>query len=113
MLNFSIVGVLLDLQDYYGIDNSKAGLLQTSFICSYMVFSPIFGYLGDRYNRKLIMAVGIGFWSVVTLAGSFVPANVSTQYIFEVHGQVNKLSPDTQLVLEHNLYYNSNPTESF
>lgn len=66
------------MQKYYSIDKAQAGLLQTSFIISYMLLSPIFGYLGDRYNRKIIMAVGIGFWSLVTLAGSFVPAEVST-----------------------------------
>jgi len=53
--------------------NSQAGLLQTSFIVSYMILSPIFGYLGDRFNRKLIMGWGILFWSFVTLAASFVP----------------------------------------
>ncbi|KAK9739316.1 Major Facilitator Superfamily [Popillia japonica] len=49
-----------------------AGLLQTSFILSYMVFAPLFGYLGDRYSRKLIMALGVALWSVTTLLGSFM-----------------------------------------
>lgn len=43
-----------------------------------MFLAPVFGYLGDRYNRKLIMCVGIGFWSVVTLASSFVGKDVSS-----------------------------------
>lgn len=47
------------------------------FICSYMFLAPVFGYLGDRYNRKLIMSVGIGFWSLVTLASSYTPNDVS------------------------------------
>ncbi|XP_071374954.1 protein spinster homolog 1 isoform X2 [Centroberyx affinis] len=38
-----------------------------------MFLAPFFGYLGDRYNRKLIMSVGIGFWSLVTLASSYTP----------------------------------------
>uniref|UniRef100_A0A8B9XPQ9 Protein spinster homolog 1 n=1 Tax=Bos mutus grunniens TaxID=30521 RepID=A0A8B9XPQ9_BOSMU len=41
------------------------------FISSYMVLAPVFGYLGDRYNRKYLMC-GIAFWSLVTL-GSFIP----------------------------------------
>ncbi|KRT86302.1 membrane transporter [Oryctes borbonicus] len=49
-----------------------AGLLQTSFILSYMVFAPLFGYLGDRYSRKLIMALGVALWSLTTLLGSFM-----------------------------------------
>ena len=61
------------------ISNSEDGLLQTVFIATYMVCSPVFGYLGDRYVRKVIMACGIFFWACVTLAGSFVPREVSDQ----------------------------------
>lgn len=75
-----VSGVLTDIKQFYQIDNQYAGLLQTSFICSYMILSPIFGYMGDRYNRKAIMAVGIFFWSGVTLAGSFIPADVRSFY---------------------------------
>jgi MFS family permease len=31
----------------------------------------VFGYLGDRYNRPRLMALGISIWSGFTLAGSF------------------------------------------
>ena len=71
-------GVLEDVQKFYSINNAPAGLLQTSFIMSYMLLSPIFGYLGDRYNRVYIMAAGVLFWSLITLAGSFIPREVST-----------------------------------
>ncbi|KAK3609098.1 hypothetical protein CHS0354_031668 [Potamilus streckersoni] len=73
MDRFTIAGVLKDIQNFYDIENREDGLLQTIFIASYMVFSPIFGYLGDRYVRKFIMTGGILFWTVVTFAGSFVP----------------------------------------
>ena len=72
MDRFTVSGVLLDIQQDFNINNSEAGLLQTAFICSYMILSPIFGYMGDRYSRKAIMTVGIFFWSAVTLGGSFV-----------------------------------------
>lgn len=68
--------MLNDVQEYFSINNSQAGLLQTSFIVSYMLLSPIFGYLGDRYNRKRAMIFGITLWSLVTLIGSFVPPDV-------------------------------------
>jgi len=48
------------------------GLLQTAFVICYMLFAPVFGYLGDRYSRKWLLAVGITFWSLSTLAGSFM-----------------------------------------
>ncbi|XP_034448605.1 protein spinster homolog 1-like isoform X1 [Hippoglossus hippoglossus] len=73
MDRFTVAGVLPDIEHYFAIDDGKSGLLQTVFICSYMFLAPIFGYLGDRYNRKIIMSVGITFWSLVTLASSYTP----------------------------------------
>lgn len=49
------------------------------FISSYMVLAPVFGYLGDRYNRKYLMCGGIAFWSLVTLGSSFIPREVRAQ----------------------------------
>ncbi|XP_054463193.1 protein spinster homolog 1 [Anoplopoma fimbria] len=73
MDRFTVAGVLPDIEQYFGIDDEKSGLLQTVFICSYMFLAPVFGYLGDRYNRKYIMSFGITFWSLVTLASSYTP----------------------------------------
>ncbi|XP_043996793.1 protein spinster homolog 2 isoform X6 [Gambusia affinis] len=68
----SEIGVLLDIQRHFEVTDSGAGLLQTVFICSFMVAAPIFGYLGDRFNRKIILSCGIFFWSTVTLLSSFI-----------------------------------------
>lgn len=46
------------------------------FISSYMVLAPLFGFLGDRSSRRLLLCVGIALWSTVTLASSFVPRQV-------------------------------------
>lgn len=73
MDRFTVAGVLPDIEHFFGINDEKSGLLQTVFICSYMFLAPVFGYLGDRYNRKYIMSVGILFWSLVTLASSYTP----------------------------------------
>ncbi|GAV04420.1 hypothetical protein RvY_14699 [Ramazzottius varieornatus] len=73
---FTIAGVLEDVEVYYGIDKSMQGLLQTMFIIGYMLFAPLFGYLGDRYSRKLLMCIGIFFWSLMSLAGSFIPPHL-------------------------------------
>lgn len=48
------------------------GLLQTAFVVCYMLFAPVFGYLGDRHSRKWLLGIGIGFWSLSTLVGSFM-----------------------------------------
>ncbi|VDK84788.1 unnamed protein product [Dibothriocephalus latus] len=73
-INFA--GIPNMIRDYYGIDSKLLGLLQTSFIVSYMSLSPVFGYLGDRWKRKYLIVIGLTLWSVVTLASSFVPPNV-------------------------------------
>lgn len=41
-----------------------------------MFLAPVFGYLGDRYDRKLIMIAGLIVWIVTTLASSFVKKSV-------------------------------------
>ncbi|KAI8119005.1 Protein spinster [Lucilia cuprina] len=72
MDRFTIAGVLEDIQGDFGIGDDDAGLLQTVFVLSYMVCAPIFGYLGDRYSRRWIMAIGVLLWSTTTLLGSFM-----------------------------------------
>lgn len=73
MDRFTIAGVLDKIGESYDLSDQGKGLIQTSFIVSYMIFAPLFGYWGDRYSRKYIMAFGILFWSLTTLFGSFVP----------------------------------------
>ncbi|KAM5309951.1 sphingosine-1-phosphate transporter SPNS2 isoform 1-T1 [Glossophaga mutica] len=70
---YTVVGVLLDIQQHFGVKDRSAGLLQSVFICSFMVAAPVFGYLGDRFNRKVILSCGIFFWSAVTFSSSFIP----------------------------------------
>ncbi|KAF6091972.1 hypothetical protein HJG60_000148 [Phyllostomus discolor] len=69
---YTVVGVLLDIQQHFGVKDQSAGLLQSVFICSFMVAAPVFGYLGDRFNRKVILSCGIFFWSAVTFSSSFI-----------------------------------------
>ncbi|XP_046530928.1 sphingosine-1-phosphate transporter SPNS2 isoform X2 [Equus quagga] len=70
---YTVAGVLLDIQQHFRVKDRDAGLLQSVFICSFMVAAPLFGYLGDRFNRKVILSCGIFFWSAVTFSSSFIP----------------------------------------
>ncbi|KAK1133616.1 hypothetical protein K0M31_011417 [Melipona bicolor] len=72
MDRFTIAGMLKDIKNDFKIANDKSGLLQTAFILSYMVFAPFFGYLGDRYNRKVIMSSGVFLWCLTTFVGSYM-----------------------------------------
>ncbi|KAF1751639.1 hypothetical protein GCK72_018193 [Caenorhabditis remanei] len=62
MDRYTIAGVLDDVQKYYDISDAWAGLIQTTFMVFFIIFSPICGFLGDRYNRKWIFVVGIAIW---------------------------------------------------
>uniref|UniRef100_A0A8B9LMY2 Spinster homolog 3 (Drosophila) n=1 Tax=Astyanax mexicanus TaxID=7994 RepID=A0A8B9LMY2_ASTMX len=77
MDRYTIAGVLLSIQKYFNISDSTSGLLQTVFICSFMLLAPVFGYLGDRYNRKVIMVAGMVVWIVTTLSSSFVTESLN------------------------------------
>ncbi|XP_043577667.1 protein spinster isoform X1 [Bombus pyrosoma] len=72
MDRFTVAGVLTEIKHDFKITNDKSGLLQTAFILSYMVFAPLFGYLGDRYNRKVIMSSGVFLWCLTTFIGSYM-----------------------------------------
>nr|XP_006007302.2 PREDICTED: protein spinster homolog 1-like [Latimeria chalumnae] len=72
MDRWTIAGVLQEIKKYFHVKDSSLGLLQTVFICSFMLLAPLFGYLGDRYSRKIIMCVGLVIWSGITLGSSFV-----------------------------------------
>lgn len=42
------------------------GWTATAFMVSYMVLSPLFGFLGDRYSRWKLIAIGVALWSLAS-----------------------------------------------
>jgi MFS transporter, Spinster family, sphingosine-1-phosphate transporter len=45
---------------------TKTGFLAFFFLLSYMVLAPVFGALSDRYSRWMIIAAGVGVWSLAS-----------------------------------------------
>lgn len=43
---------------------------------TFMLTAPLFGYLGDRYNRKYIIIGGSVIWIVTSFGSSFVSQSV-------------------------------------
>ncbi|EDV29850.1 uncharacterized protein TRIADDRAFT_52690 [Trichoplax adhaerens] len=68
-----VSGVLPNLKRAFQVDDQLSGLIQTLSICGFLLFAPIFGYLGDRYNRNHVMAFGMLIWSSVIMVSSFIP----------------------------------------
>ena len=55
------------------ISKFRAGLLAGSFIVVYSAVSPAMGWLGDRYRRLRLAAVGVVIWSAATFASGLAP----------------------------------------
>ena len=68
---YVLSAVLTPLQKDLGINDGQAGRLVTAFMIGYFVTSPIFGWLGDRWSRKWLIAGGIFVWSLGTVLTGF------------------------------------------
>ncbi len=60
--------VLPRIEDQFTLSHGASGLLGTIFLIGYFATSPIFGALADRGRRKGLLAIGIGVWSLATIA---------------------------------------------
>ena len=66
-----VSAVLPKISEDLGLTHFEGGALATIFLVGYFVTSPIFGSLGDRGNRKGLIALGVAVWSVATVATGF------------------------------------------
>jgi len=57
----------------FTISDSQFGLFGTLFFLVYLVTAPLFGYLGDRYPRRAILALGAILWSLATAGAVLAP----------------------------------------
>lgn len=70
-----ISALVVPIQREFGATNAQMGWLVTGFLLTYMLASPVFGWLADRYSRWLLVGVGVVLWSLASggsgLATSF------------------------------------------
>jgi MFS family permease len=66
------------------IDTHK-GWLAAAFLFSYMITSPLFGWLADRMRRWILVAVGVILWSLASgasgLAGSYAALLITRLFV--------------------------------
>lgn len=62
-----LVAIQPQVRDELNINNEQWGRLMSIFLISYSVFSPLMGWLGDRYRRTWLLAFGVGLWSLATV----------------------------------------------
>jgi MFS family permease len=51
---------------FEGVTKNELGWLTTAFMVSYMLLSPVFGWLGDRMSRWFLVGVGVMAWSLAS-----------------------------------------------
>lgn len=70
MLNYLDRQVIFSLfppiRGEFGVTDAQLGLLGTAFLWVYAAFSPLSGYLADRYDRVRVVLVSLAVWSAVT-----------------------------------------------
>jgi MFS transporter, Spinster family, sphingosine-1-phosphate transporter len=57
----------------FALSDAAGGLLQSAFIVTYSLVSPVVGWIGDRSSRTRLAAIGVFVWSVATVASGLAP----------------------------------------
>jgi MFS family permease len=73
----SLFAVYPDLRDAFDLRDAKLGLLTTVFLIPHAIATLPFGWAGDRYDRRRVIALGMLLASVAGAAGAI--AQTSTQ----------------------------------
>jgi MFS family permease len=61
-----LAAVELPIRLEFGVSKATMGWLVPGFLFSYMLFSPLFGWLADRTSRWLLIGVGVILWSLAS-----------------------------------------------
>lgn len=72
MDRFVLNAVRTPLATELGLSYGQSGRLATAFMVGYFLTSPLFGWLGDRWSRKWLIAAGIVVWSLATVLTGLV-----------------------------------------
>ncbi|NTV48672.1 MAG: MFS transporter [Geobacteraceae bacterium] len=64
---FPLIKIDLNLSD------TALGFLGSAFMFSYMLFAPLFGWLGDHWSRTKLACGGLVVWSLATALAGFAP----------------------------------------
>jgi MFS family permease len=67
--SFNAVGT--SIKTDFAIDDFWYSVLAVSFMIVYTIVSPFMGWLGDRYDRRALLAGGVGLWSFATVGTAF------------------------------------------
>ncbi|MGE0868244.1 MAG: MFS transporter [Kofleriaceae bacterium] len=66
----ALLDVYPDLKATFGIDDAQVGALQTVFMIPHAAATLLFGWAGDHYDRRRVIAAGIALASLAGAAGA-------------------------------------------
>jgi MFS family permease len=70
LFNYIDRSILFSVQETirteFKASNAAMGWLVTGFLVTYMLLSPLFGWLADRYSRWMLIGIGVTFWSLAS-----------------------------------------------
>lgn len=82
MNRVAISGLLDEIEKHFELSEDNLGLMQTLYVISMMIGGPIFGYLGDRYNRKITLMIASTIWISMTIIASFIQKTFQLFFFF-------------------------------
>ncbi|RMG40311.1 MAG: MFS transporter [Candidatus Dadabacteria bacterium] len=74
---YILASVLPLIEQELKLTKFESGLLFGAFVPGYIIFSPLFGYLGDRLPRPRLMAAGVLLWGLATIMTGMTTSYVS------------------------------------
>lgn len=72
-----LVTVYPDLRDRFGFPDAKLGLLMTAFIVPHALATLLFGWAGDRFDRRRVIALGLLVASVAGACGALATSSAA------------------------------------
>ena len=73
--NLSVALAVPAFRDFFGLDDTDRGFLNSAFFWSYAALQIPAGWIVDRYGAKLPYALGFVFWSLVSAATGLAQNN--------------------------------------
>jgi len=68
---YIVAGMVGPLKREFGASDTQIGLLMSIFLVSYMVVSPVIGWVARTRSRTGLLALGVALWSAATAGGAF------------------------------------------
>ena len=67
----ALYSVFEPLKEEFQLDDQQLGWIGSAFMIVYATTAPLAGFVVDRVSRRVLVPVGLAFWSLMTAASAF------------------------------------------